>query len=288
MSFSRVWFTTGSANGFGRFLTEHVLSQGEIVVATMRRTSPLDDLKAKYSSDRLLVVKVDVNNSHEIADAFAQVKMAFGRLDVVVNNAGWGVFGEVEAVRGEDARAMFDTNFWGAVNVSREAVKFFRDVNAPGVGGRLLQISSLLGVGGGPGVGFYSATKFALWAALEGVSESLAAELDPAWNIMVTIIEPGGYRTEGLSKVQWATSHPAYANPDLPATKMRGFWDKISPFGDPRKAVRRFYEIASLSDPPLHLPLGKDAIATVRGKIASLNSDTDKSIYLPEDLELEQ
>ncbi|KAH9889898.1 NAD-P-binding protein [Cubamyces lactineus] len=280
----RVWFITGSANGFGRFLTEHVLSQGEVVVATARRTSPLDDLKTKYPSDRLMVVKVDVSNSREIADAFAQVKAAFGRLDVVVNNAGWGVFGEVEAVREEDARAMFDTNFWGAVNVSREAVKFFREVNAPGVGGRLLQISSLLGVGGGPGVGFYSATKF----ALEGVSESLAAELDPAWNIKVTIIEPGGYRTDGLSKVQWATAHPAYANPELPATKMRGFWDKISPSGDPRKAAKSFYEIASLPDPPLHLPLGKDAIAKVRGKIASLSSDTNKYEYLSQDLELDQ
>lgn len=100
-----------------------------------------------------------MNKPEEIVEAFARTRTAFGRIDVVVNNAAYGVLGEVEAVREEDARAMFETNFWGAMHVTREAVKFFREVNGPAVGGRLLQVSSITGIMGGPGLGFYSATK---------------------------------------------------------------------------------------------------------------------------------
>lgn len=109
------------------------------------------------------MLSLDVSKPAEITAAFAQAKDAFGRLDVVVNNAGWGTFGEVESVVDADARAMFDTNFWGAVDVSRAALAFFREVNKPGVGGRLVQISSCCGVVGLPGQAFYCASKFGMY-----------------------------------------------------------------------------------------------------------------------------
>lgn len=150
---------TGASSGFGRLLAEIILEKGEIVIATARRPSALDALTSQYPAGRLLVLTLDVNKPEEIVDAFARARAAFGRIDVVVNNAAYGVLGEVEAVREEDARAMFETNFWGAMHVTREAVKFFREVNGPAVGGRLLQVSSITGIMGGPGLGFYSATK---------------------------------------------------------------------------------------------------------------------------------
>ena len=129
------------------------------MVATARRPSILDELVSQYPSDRLLVLKLDVSQPQEIVDAFAQTKATFGRLDVVVNNAAWAAMGEVEAAQDEVVRSMFETNFWGAANVTREAVKFFREVNPPAVGGRLLQISSITGLIGGPGLAYYAASK---------------------------------------------------------------------------------------------------------------------------------
>ena len=182
MSADRVWFSkllvlvrgimvltsncsivTGASTGFGRRLAELVLKNGEKVVATARRPSALDDLVPQYPSDQLLVLKVDVSLNQDIVDAFAATKDNFGRLDVVVNNAAYAIMGEIESVPEEEGRKLFDTNFWGAVCVSREAVKFFREVNAPGVGGRLLQISSITGIVGGAGMGYYAASKHGMW-----------------------------------------------------------------------------------------------------------------------------
>lgn len=136
---------TGTSTVLGPALTELVLAAGEIVVATARRTGPLDDLKAKNHSDRLFMLKLDVTNSDEIGEAFTQVKAAFGQLDIVVNNAAWSTFGEAESAHEADARATLDMNFWGAANVLRAAFELFNDVNARGAGGWLIQI---LPVGG--------------------------------------------------------------------------------------------------------------------------------------------
>ncbi|KAI0637618.1 NAD-P-binding protein [Trametes polyzona] len=281
MSSPRVWLITGTSTGFGRALAELVLEKGEIVVATSRRTEPLDDLKAKYASDRLLVLKLDVTQPQDITDAFARVKDAFGRLDVVVNNAAIATFGELESIPDRDARATLEVNFWGAANVARAAVAFFRDVNAPGVGGRLLQISSVVGYAGGPAVAYYSASKF----ALEGLTQSLALELDPAWNIKITSIQPGEFATEGRGKITWTPAHPAYrANPELPTSKFRAAWDTLDPMGDAKKAAKAFYTVAGLSDPPLRIPLGKDAVAILRKTAQDVIAEADKYEYLSEDL----
>lgn len=140
-------------------MCDTVLKNGDIVVAAARRTHMLDDLVAQYSAARVLVVKTDVIQPQSVSQTFARAKDAFGRIDVVFNNAGYTHLGEVESVQDVDARALFDTNFWGAVSVTREAVKFFRESNPPGAGGRLLQMTSMYGIAGVPCSAFYSASK---------------------------------------------------------------------------------------------------------------------------------
>ena len=140
-------------------MTRRVLENGDIAVATLRKPEVLNDLVAQYGPDRLLALKVDVVIHQDILDAFRKVQEVFGQLDVVVSNAGVSVLGEIEGTTDEAARAMFEVNFWGAVHVTQEAVKFFREVNGPGIGGRLIQISSGCGIVGWPSCGFYSATK---------------------------------------------------------------------------------------------------------------------------------
>ncbi|KAG2149057.1 uncharacterized protein EDB93DRAFT_1337049 [Suillus bovinus] len=159
MASSKVWFITGTSSGFGRSMTEYALSQGDIVVATLRKPEVLSDLTARYSADKLLVLKVDVTKQEDIGEAFARTRSAFGRLDVVFNNAGCGVFAEIESTPDDEARELFETNFWGAANVSRAAVKFFREVNQPGKKGILLQVSSATGFHTSPMCGYYSASK---------------------------------------------------------------------------------------------------------------------------------
>lgn len=148
---------TGASSGFGRSLTELILNQGEIVVATLRRPEMLQDLATNYPEDKLLVLKIDVTNPADIDHAFARTNEVFGRLDVVFNNAGSVIVGEAEMTPIDHARALFDVNFWGAVLVSRAAIKFFREMNEPGRGGVLLQVSSLAGFAGPPAFSFFAA-----------------------------------------------------------------------------------------------------------------------------------
>ena len=140
-------------------MTKLALKRGDIVVATARKPEVLDDLKAEYPSSQLITLELDVSDPQHVKDAFKQAKASFGRIDVVFSNAGYGVLGEVEATPEDEARAMFDTNFWGAANVSREAIKCFREVNGPAVGGILVINSSMVGYKPSPILGYYSASK---------------------------------------------------------------------------------------------------------------------------------
>ena len=151
---------TGASIGFGRELTKVVLEHGDTAVATARRPEVLADLVATYTADRLLTLKLDVTKQADITAAFAAAHAKFGRIDVVANNAGYSTIGEVEAVSDETARAIFETNFWGAANVAREAVRVFRELNPQGAGGRLLNFSSISGIQGMAGFAHYCATKF--------------------------------------------------------------------------------------------------------------------------------
>lgn len=150
---------TGASSGFGLSMTRTILQSGDIAVATLRKPEVLHDLTKQYPSSQLLVLLLDVQDREQIAAAFARVRATFGRLDIVFNNAGYGVLAEVEGTPEASARAMFETNFWGATNVSREAIRFFRDENGKGVGGKLIVNSSISGMYGFPSAGYYSASK---------------------------------------------------------------------------------------------------------------------------------
>ncbi|TFK83920.1 NAD-P-binding protein [Polyporus arcularius HHB13444] len=285
----RVWFITGCSTGLGRSLVELALENGEIVVASARNPTSLDDLVAKYPSTRLLALKLDITQPEQIKAAFSRTKAAFGRIDILVNNAGMTSLGEVELMDEAKGREILETNFWGTLNVTKEAVRFFRDENPSGLGGRLLQMSSFLGLTGAgcSAAGYYVASKF----ALEGITETLSTELDPKWNIKITLLEPGWIRSALPSKVTWSPTdpHPAYAaNPSLPTTALRT-QDLVNatfiPWKNTRRCVEVIYKVAALQDPPLHFVLGKDAIGATRAKIADLSGSMDKYEAWSEGLE---
>ncbi|KAI0738907.1 NAD(P)-binding protein [Daedaleopsis nitida] len=288
----KVWIITGTSSGFGRELVDVVLENGDIAVATLRCPETLSELTSKYPAYRLLVLKLDISVPQEVLDAFAAVKEKFGRLDVVVNNAGYGVCGEVESVNMDDIRNMFETNFWGTEHVTRQAVKFMREVNPKGAGGRILQVSSIAAVRGAPALTHYGASK----SALEAFSEGFAAELDPEWNIKVSaapscnstcdvviahflqicIVNPGGFKTLGISKGYWPPVHPAYTKPTLPTVVMRNIWDTLELPGDARKGMETIYKLASLDDSPMHFPLGKDAVEIFKQKATHVLAEAEK------------
>ncbi|KAF8838321.1 NAD(P)-binding protein [Paxillus ammoniavirescens] len=267
MAESNVWLITGTSSGFGRAMTEHLLKQGHRVVATLRKPEALSDLVRQYPVTQLVVVAVDVTKSADIAAAFNKAQEAFGRVDVVFNNAGQMINGELESVSEADARAMFDINFW-----------------APR-GGRLLQLSSGLGLVSAACYGFYSASKF----ALEGLSEALASELDPAWNIKVTILEPGPFRTQlSQANSNIAPAHPAYTGSNLPGSKFRQLFQTGAAYdGDPEKACIAFEKVSRLEDPPIRLPLYRKVLVMAGGKGKSLLQTVEKYKDWSEDLYLE-
>jgi len=159
---ARVWFITGSSSGFGRAVTEHVLKSGDIAVATLRSPSALSDLSATYPASKLLVVQLDVSDASAIVKAFAKAAEAFGRVDVVFNNAGYGLNSVGEGAPEEAVRKQFEVNFWGAVNVTKEAVRVFREINSP-PGGRLIQNSSMTVFYGIPALSYYAAISLEPW-----------------------------------------------------------------------------------------------------------------------------
>ncbi|TBU46032.1 NAD(P)-binding protein [Dichomitus squalens] len=270
---------TGSSSGLGLDITRHVLSKGDIAVATLRKPEVLDELIAEYPKERLLVLKVDVTVHQDILDAFKKTKEVFGRIDVVVSNAGTGLLSEVEGTPDDVARALFDVNFWGSVHVLQEAVRFLRDENAPGKGGRVFQITSGMELVGFPGCGFYSATKH----AISGLAQSLAKEVDPAWNIKLTIIALGAFGTNAVNAMDKLPVHPAYDNPDLAVAKWRkavirsqsgDFDPALTIKGDAAKAAEAIYRLSEEAAPPLRIPLG--CVDLARGATKDLSDEVEK------------
>ncbi|KAK7457198.1 hypothetical protein VKT23_010496 [Stygiomarasmius scandens] len=286
-SLPKVWLVTGSSSGLGREVVEHVLSRGDIAVATLRKPSAISDLASQYDSTKLLILKLDVTNPAEIKAAFSKVKETYGRLDVVYSNAGFGAVGETEGTPDDVARGLFEVNFWGSTNVALEAVRFFREEN-PVPGGKLLQASSMAAAAAWPGTGYYSASK----NALESVNEALAKELKPEWNIKITILELGGFATKIQESTVLTPAHPAYA--DGPAAAIRAYMQGPQIGGDAKKAAREIYNIALNLDNmfkadndgvPLRIPLGKDAIGIVGGQLEAIRKDVERAGIWSENLE---
>ncbi|RKE23613.1 oxidoreductase [Streptomyces sp. TLI_171] len=245
------WLITGASRGFGRSLTAAVLEAGDRVVATARRPESLDDLVARYG-ERIAAVPLDVTDPAAARDAVRAAVDAFGRLDVVVNNAGYANSAPIEEMTDEDFRAQFEANFFGVVNVTRAALPVLRAQRS----GTFVQFSSLGGrVGGTPGMGAYQSAKF----AVEGFSEVLAAEVAP-FGIKVVIVEPGAFRTD------WQGSsmelHPVGADYAATVGAMNAYRAENNGTqpGDPARAALVIIDAVRDDDPPRRLLLGAQAV----------------------------
>jgi NAD(P)-dependent dehydrogenase (short-subunit alcohol dehydrogenase family) len=240
---SKTWFITGASRGFGRAFTAAALERGDRVAATVRNLSTLDDLTATYGAD-LLPLRLDVTDRQAVTEAVRHAHTQFGRLDVVVNNAGYGHFGMVEELSEHDLRDQLETNLFGAVWVAQAAVPLMR---AQG-GGHIVQISSIGGVGAFTNLGAYHASKW----ALEGISESLALEV-AAFGIKVTLIEPGGFATDWAgASARHSPALPHYDDVRQTAATRRS----TQPPGHPDAAAQALLQVVDTDKPPLRALFG--------------------------------
>ncbi|KAB1161994.1 SDR family oxidoreductase [Micromonospora sp. AMSO12t] len=239
----RVWFVTGASRGLGRAFTEAALAAGDRVVGAARDVSPLDDLAARHP-DRLLALRLDVTDRAAVLGVVDEAVRHFGRLDVVVNNAGALYMGMIEEFTEAEARAQLDLNFFGALWVSQAVLPHLRAQGA----GHVVQVSSIGALGGFPSTGLYSASKF----ALEGMSEALAAEA-AGFGVKVTIVQPGGYWTDLYTSSTAAAPNPAY---DPLREELARQWAEGSIDSEPRLAAEALMKLVASDDPPLRLLLG--------------------------------
>ncbi|UBU14891.1 oxidoreductase [Nonomuraea gerenzanensis] len=252
---AKTWLITGASRGFGRHLTEAVLEAGDRVVATARSPKQLEDLVARHG-DRARAVALDVTDTAAAARAVKEATDAFGRLDVVVNNAGYGNSAPIEEMAEEDFRAQIETNLFGVVNVTRAALPVLRTQRS----GVFVQFSSVGGrVGGTPGMGAYQTAKF----AVEGFSEVLASEVAP-FGVKVVIVEPGAFRTDWQgSSMELHAVGPDYEQTVGALHRYRRESDGAQP-GDPARAARIIIDVVGHEDPPRRLLLGSDAVAAAQ------------------------
>jgi NAD(P)-dependent dehydrogenase (short-subunit alcohol dehydrogenase family) len=256
---SRVWFITGASTGFGRLLAEDLLHRGERVIATVRDLSKVADLAKQYP-DHARALNLDVTNPAQIASVAKQAIAVFGQVDVLVNNAGYGLNGAIEEVSEDEFEPMFQTNIYGVIRTTRAFLPHFRQRRS----GHIINFSSVSGLIGSAGWGYYNASKF----AVEGFSEALAEELKPL-GIHVTVIEPGPFRTDflGRSGKLAKLELPDYARTAGKAREYLKTQAGKQP-GDPQKAVEAIIQVVDSPEPPLHLLLGKIALKRFRGKLA--------------------
>ncbi|GAA4920939.1 oxidoreductase [Mucilaginibacter defluvii] len=265
---TKIWFITGSSRGLGRSLTEAVLKSGDKVAATARNASQLDDLVKQYG-EQLLPVQLDVTDYKQVYQAVADTVKHFGRIDVLVNNAGFGIIGAAEAYTNEQVRSQLETNLYAPIEITRAVLPYMRRQGS----GRILQISSIGGRVGNPGLTMYQAAKF----GLGGFTEALAKEVAPL-GIYVTSVEPGGFRTD------WAGASMTYA-PEIAGydtVKQRTDFFKSGdfiPVGDPDKAAKAMVDLAIHPNPPVHLILGSEAIGILKN--ANETRDAEMEAWLP-------
>jgi NAD(P)-dependent dehydrogenase (short-subunit alcohol dehydrogenase family) len=261
----KTWFITGSSRGLGRSLTEAVLAAGDNVAATARNPVDLTDLASKYAG-QLYAIKLDVTNNNEIKAAVENTIAHFGRIDVLVNNAGFGITGAAEAYTDEQVSSQLVTNLYAPIAITRAVLPYMRRQGS----GRILQISSIGGRRGSTGVSIYQAAKF----GIGGFTEALSQEVAPL-NIFATSVEPGGFRTD------WAGSSMTFA------PKVEGYENTVDkraeffangqfvPMGDPAKAAQAMITLANHPKPPVHLVLGSEAIAMLKHADAARTAEME-------------
>lgn len=262
----KVWFITGCSTGFGRAIASHVLRIGYKAVITARNVSDIDDLVAGYESNAL-ALSLDVTKPEQISSAVQKAIDRFGRIDVLVNNAGIGYFGAVEESEDDAVRKMFEINFFGLANVTKAVLPIMRKQRS----GHIVNISSIGGLVAFPALGYYNASKF----AVDGLSESLAKEVAHL-GIRVTIVAPSGFRTDwaGRSAENSKIVIDDYAD-TAGANKsfIRGYSGNQP--GDPNRAAQAIVKAVESEEPPLRLLLGAAALKGALGKIDVLKKDFD-------------
>jgi NAD(P)-dependent dehydrogenase (short-subunit alcohol dehydrogenase family) len=258
---SKNWFITGVSTGFGASLAELLLQKGDKVAATFRQQEQADEFSQKAGSNGRGLV-CDVTNEGQVKQAVSEAILALGYLDVVVNNAGYGSMGSIEEISAEEVHRQFDVNVFGPLHVLRAVLPHLRERKS----GHIINITSIGGLKTFPGVGVYNASKF----ALEAIGESLSQQVGPL-GIHVTNIEPSGFRTD------WAGRSASFVDTqieDYRATvgeNLKGIqgYSGRQP-GDPDRAAQIMYDLVRHENPPLHLPLGKAAVKGARDKFTGL------------------
>ena len=256
----KTWFITGASRGFGLRIAKLALEQGDNVVATARRAEAV--IEALGNRERLLALPLDVADEAQARAVAAAAVEAFGSIDVLLNNAGFGLLGAVEEASAADVEAVYRTNVFGLLNVTRAVLPVMRAQRS----GRILNISSIGGYRAGPGFGVYSSTKF----AVEGLSESLHAELAPL-GVHVTVVEPGYFRTDFLDATSLTVSGGEIADYAETAGRVRRIAADLNHGqpGDPDRLAQVIVDFADVANPPVRLPLGSDTVAAIEAKHVS-------------------
>ncbi|KAF1976687.1 NAD(P)-binding protein [Bimuria novae-zelandiae CBS 107.79] len=262
----RVFLITGCSTGFGNELVKVVLSKGDYAVATARNSSKLSFKDASDSNS--LLVDLDVTKKDSFEKAFDAALDKFKRVDVVVNNAGYGLAGPFEAISELQMRKQMEINFFGLVDVTCKAMETMRDLKTGGV---IQQVTSIGGQMGVPGFSIYCASKW----AVEGFTEAISKEVKPEWGIKLTCIEPGGFRTDwsGPSMEFREVKNDAYDHMD---PKKRASDRYMKQEGDPTKAANVFYDLAVMDDPPLRCVVETDAYKAINSKIETYKENVKK------------
>ncbi len=253
----KVWLVTGCSTGFGLEIARAVLQRGDSLVATARRLDNLADLKPQFEG-QLLSLQLDITHAENVSRVVRATIREFGRIDVLVNNAGYGLTGAVEEASDEEVREQFDTNVFGTLRLTREVLPFLRQQG----GGFILTISSVAGLVSTPGMGLYNGSKY----ALEGIFEALALEVAPM-GIRVTIVEPGAFRTQFAGTSMKLTKNLAAYDATAGQTKrMFSSLTGTQP-GDPVKGAKAIVALVDSENPPLRLVLGNAGLQRVRTKL---------------------
>lgn len=263
---TKVWFITGSSKGLGKSLALEVLTNGDNVVATARNVSQLNDLVEQFPN-QVLALPLDVSNKAQIDTAVTEAVNHFGRIDVLVNNAGFGITGAAEAFTDEQVRSQLEVNLYAPIEITRVILPIMRKQRS----GRILQISSIGGRVGNPGLTIYQAAKF----GLAGFTEALSKEVAPL-GIKVTSIEPGGFRTDWAgASMSFAEDIEGYES-TVDGMKAYILSGKYVPVGDPAKAAKVMFELASHPEPPVHLVLGSEATTILRSADENRKAEFEK------------
>ncbi|KAK3938212.1 hypothetical protein QBC46DRAFT_390664 [Diplogelasinospora grovesii] len=265
-----VWFITGCSSGLGKALAQHAYNSGYRVVATARKVSTIDYLPDFAQGGKSARISLDVTEPGSISNAISEAIKYFGHIDVFVNNAGYALSGDTENAMDRDARDLMDTNFWGTVNVTKQALNILRDVNNHRIeggrkGGVIMNVTSMGGRVAFAGNAFYHASKF----AVEGFTESVAKEVRPEWNIHLCCIEPGGVQTGYISNTKHIEPHPAYTAPDTPSRVLEQYManpEATKGWAKPENIAKAMFDVVAQGGQiPLHVPLGPDSWGLIKG-----------------------